>query len=250
MKEKALDLAKRLPVFPCGTDKRPLTPHGFHDASYDPDTINKWWTRWPNALIGVPAGEKFVVVDCDLQHTDAQQWYGKAGLPITRTHVTRSGGRHLLFKPHPAIACSTSKLGPHIDTRGTGGYIIWWPACGLEVLHGQVLADVPEWVVRKLEKPDPPPRTNIVPFAPRTPLPEIGNARVQGVVSTVINAKEGQRNSLLFWGACVIRDMVVSRDLDEIGRQNAVQLLAEAGRKTGLPEIEIVRTILSAIRTA
>jgi hypothetical protein len=28
----ALDLAKRLPVFPCDNDKRPFTAHGFKDA--------------------------------------------------------------------------------------------------------------------------------------------------------------------------------------------------------------------------
>ena len=45
----ALDLAKRLPVFPCDNDKRPFTAHGFKDASNDPDLIRTWWTRWPNA---------------------------------------------------------------------------------------------------------------------------------------------------------------------------------------------------------
>jgi hypothetical protein len=33
----ALDLAKRVLVFPCDKDKRPFTAHGFKDAGTDPD---------------------------------------------------------------------------------------------------------------------------------------------------------------------------------------------------------------------
>ena len=60
---EALKLARKgLPVFPCrAEDKAPLTPHGFKGAAADPDIIHGWWTRWPEALIGVPTGEKFVV---------------------------------------------------------------------------------------------------------------------------------------------------------------------------------------------
>jgi len=72
---EALRLARKgLPVFPCGSDKRPLTPTGFKDASTDPDIVHGWWVRCPDALIGVPTGPRFVVIDLDLQHEDAQQW--------------------------------------------------------------------------------------------------------------------------------------------------------------------------------
>jgi hypothetical protein len=58
VKTAALDLAsKGLPVFPCRKEnKAPYTDHGFKEASTDPATIAEWWTRWPDALIGVPAG--------------------------------------------------------------------------------------------------------------------------------------------------------------------------------------------------
>src|SRR5262249_33431501 len=110
MREAALALAaKGVLVFPCRSDKRPLVEHGFKDASHDPATIREWWRRWPNALIGVPAGHRFVVIDVDLQHREAQDWYARANLPNTRTHVTRSGGRHFLFKPNDLVKCTTSK---------------------------------------------------------------------------------------------------------------------------------------------
>jgi putative DNA primase/helicase len=156
--EHALRLAQKgNAVFPCDNDKSPFTAHGFKDASTDADVIRRWWTRWPNALIGVPTGIKFCVVDVDLQHPEAQEWYGRANLPVTRTHVTRSGGRHLLFRPHDEFRCSAGKIWKHVDTRGRGGYIIWWPAEELEALHAGTVAEVPSWIIAKLNPPPPPP---------------------------------------------------------------------------------------------
>jgi Bifunctional DNA primase/polymerase, N-terminal len=78
MLNEAMELAKHgIKVFPCRPDKAPYIARGFHDASKDPEVIRHWWTRWPNALIGIPTGEKFVVVDCDLQHPEAQYWYSR-----------------------------------------------------------------------------------------------------------------------------------------------------------------------------
>src|SRR5699024_12735745 len=46
-----------VPVFPCVPGgKRPLTRHGFHDATNDPDQAEAWWRKYPNANIGVPTG--------------------------------------------------------------------------------------------------------------------------------------------------------------------------------------------------
>jgi putative DNA primase/helicase len=74
----ALSLIKRgLPVFPCKVDKKPYTANGFKNASIDPDVIVRWWQTWPDALVGVPTGIRFVVLDLDLQHPEAIN--GRAG---------------------------------------------------------------------------------------------------------------------------------------------------------------------------
>jgi hypothetical protein len=248
---KALALARQgLPVFPCRCiDKRPLTENGFKDASVNPDTVNRWWQRWPRAYIGVPTGERFVVIDLDLQHPEALTWLetNRARLPLTRTHVTKSGGRHLLFKPNSKVGCTTSKLGPNIDTRGLGGYIIWWPACRFDVLHGKTLAEVPQWMLEALA----PAPNNVIRFpTPQRTDTSNSDARVQGLVATVANAPEGQRNSLLFWAAMRVYDMLALRELDRPAGANAFDALAEAASRSGLPLIEIRRTIASAARSA
>jgi Bifunctional DNA primase/polymerase, N-terminal len=251
MGAKALTLARQgLPVFPCRCiDKRPLTENGFKDASVNPDTVNRWWQQWPRAYIGVPTGEKFVVIDLDLQHSEALTWLetNRARLPLTRTHVTKSGGRHLLFKPNPRVGCTTSKLGPHVDTRGLGGYIIWWPACRFDVLHSKTLAEVPQWMLEALR----PASSNVIRFpTPQRTEASNSDARVQGLVATVANAPQGQRNSLLFWAAMRVHDMLANRELDRSAGANAFDALAEAASRSGLSLIEIRRTIASAARSA
>ena len=51
------------PVFPVGSNKRPLTPHGFKDATTDERVIRKWWKRWPTAGIATPTGDGIFVLD-------------------------------------------------------------------------------------------------------------------------------------------------------------------------------------------
>ena len=144
-------------VFPCDNDKRPFTARGFKDASTDPDVIRRWWTRWPNALIGVPTGIKFCVVDVDLQHPEAQEWYGKANLPLTRTHATRSGGRHLLFRPHDEFRAAPARFGSTSIRAGAAATSSGGRLRSLRCCTNDMLAEVPDWIIAKLNPPPPPP---------------------------------------------------------------------------------------------
>jgi hypothetical protein len=239
----ALKLAERgNPVFPCKPDKRPYTASGFKNASTDPDVITKWWRLWPDALVGVPTGEKFVVIDCDLQHPEAQGWYfDHAVRLVTRKHCTKSGGRHLLFKPDDRVGCSASKIHPHIDTRGKGGYIIWWPAEGLEVLHADVLAEVPEWMMKSLKPPEPEPE-----YVPQRTVTVRSVCRsIEGIIRTIALAAPGERNAKLFWGASRLKEKA---EQSILSRSDAIGLALEAASRTGLPLTEARRTVASAFR--
>jgi len=236
---------KHIPCFPCREDKRPACPHGFKDASADPKIVWALWRDYPGCLVGVPTGEKFVVLDLDFKHPEAMTWYHETPLPVTRTHVTRSGGKHLFFAPHPLVKNTASKIARGVDTRGEGGYVIWWPQLGFEVMHGNVLAQVPEIILAAFTAPPrPEPR-------PYSGIPDHGNgnseAAVRGILTAVAGAQEGERNNLLNWGAWTLRSMINSGELDYSSGAEARTALLEVGMSIGLPRAEVERTIKSAM---
>ncbi len=223
------------------SDKKPYTEHGFHDASRDEAQIRAWWRQYPEALIGVPTGLKFVVLDLDLQHVEAQEWYGRANLPPTRTHITRSGGRHLLFQPHIAVKNTAGKIWPHVDTRGLGGYVIWWPAAGLPMMHGGVLEPVPAWILKRLH---PPERSNIATRAVRRVLR--GDRDLEPLCLEIMRARNGERNCITYWAACRLAEHVRN---GQLGRNHMIDLVVGSAARCGLPEREARTIALSALRT-
>ena len=156
--QTALALAEEygLPVFPCRPDKKPYTEHGFKDATTNLDTIEEWWRRWPDALIGVPTGKPSNIIVLDVDPAGIP-WYTEhsADLGAGRIHRTRRDGYHLLYRqPAHDIRNSASQLAPGIDVRGEGGYVIWWPAHGCEAIGGiEDIGDAPAWLLERIAKP-------------------------------------------------------------------------------------------------
>src|SRR3712207_2861170 len=174
-------VALGLPAFPCNSDKKPLTEHGFYDAARDPAAIRRMFATPAAALIGVPTGPAsgFVAVDVDVKDGKrGAAWLARhvAALPATRTHRTVSGGLHLLFRqPHGVeIPNSQSGIAPGVDVRGRGGYVIVPPSPGYGVLVDAPLAEMPAWLVEACRKKPPPPTA---PLARRAAL----DARDAGV---------------------------------------------------------------------
>ena len=141
--DAALGLARnyRIPVFPCGKDKKPLTKHGFKDATTDVGQLRRWWTRFPGALIGVPTGSASGLLVIDVDPAGVDFILGEHGdlLDEGRQHNTRRGFHYLFCAPADvSIGCSAGKLAEGVDVRGDGGYIIWWPAAGLRVFGPEI----------------------------------------------------------------------------------------------------------------
>jgi Bifunctional DNA primase/polymerase, N-terminal len=118
--EQALEYAKRVPVFPYRWDgglrlrKTPLIRNGFKGACHDPTTIREWWTRWPQALIGMPTGEisGLVILDVDVKRPEANGFdsledLGHSILTETPIAHTKSGGLHIYFRC-PNETCETA----------------------------------------------------------------------------------------------------------------------------------------------
>lgn len=131
----------QLPVFPCGKDKRPLTEHGFKDATTDEGRVRRWWTRFPDALIGVPTGSASGLLVIDIDPAGMDFILGQHGdlFDKGRQHKTRRGFHYLFRTPADvSIGCSAGKLAEGVDVRCDGGYIIWWPAIGLDAFGPEI----------------------------------------------------------------------------------------------------------------
>ena len=119
-------------VFPL-RGKRPRTAHGFKDATRDEEQINKWWTMWPHADIGIATGASgLVAVDIDPRHGGDQSLYDLQleydDFPETWTVRTGGGGAHYYIeRGRWDIGCSEGNnnggVAPGIDIRATGGYV-------------------------------------------------------------------------------------------------------------------------------
>jgi Bifunctional DNA primase/polymerase, N-terminal len=245
--DQALGLIKNgLPVFPCKADKRPTLAGGFKNASKDADAVRDLWQRGPGPLIGMPTGEAsgLFVIDLDTsRHPEATEWLERNApyLPETREHRTKSGGLHLFFKYPGDLRSSAGKLARGVDTRGDGGYVIWWPSCFGGDHKFRIAAELPEWVIDELT-PKP------TPYQPRSVIGAVNyTATIRGILQTVINAPVGQRNAALHWAACRFGELVAENRLSE---RQAIDLLAHAGCSTGLPHSEVLLTARSGMRKA
>lgn len=126
------------PVFPLvPRGKVPLIAkahggRGHRDATTDEAPIRAWWTRWPLANVGIATGHAFDVLDVDPEHggneTLAALVARHGPLPTTQESSTGSRGRHFLFRPNARVRCSAGRLGPGLDVRGHGGYIVVPPS--------------------------------------------------------------------------------------------------------------------------
>ena len=148
-------------------------------------------------LIGVRTGAQsdFDVLDLDAKHNEARRWWKehRRHLPETRVHRTRSGGLHLLFQHSPRVRCTAGKIALGVDTRGEGGYVIWWPAAGLPILSGAPRAPWPSWLLDLLRPPPAPTGSAAI-------VPD--DRALASLVRVIVAAPTGQRNRMLFWASC------------------------------------------------
>lgn len=241
--------------------KHPLTRHGLQDATTDPSMIRRWWGQWPRANVAVRTGVEsgLVVLDIDLPDGFAslRRLEGRHA-PLGRSLVARtgSGGVHL-FLAHPGdnVAISnraSSVLGPGLDVRGDGGYVIAPPS--RHVLGGTYRwrmdgppQAMPDWLVETLapRRPAEPQR-----LSPRTLVRGGPRACAWAAVAldreteAVRRSPEGLRNHTLNRAAFVLGQIVGGGHLE---RDHVASLLGQAGEDAGLASREIGRTITSGL---
>lgn len=117
--------------------KHPRIPGGLRSATTDAGVIRQWWAQWPDANIGIATGLVSGVFVVDVDHGATKNGYASLGtleaanglLPKALTVRTGGGGLHIyLAMPDAEVRNSASKIAPHIDVRGEGGYVVAPPS--------------------------------------------------------------------------------------------------------------------------
>ena len=255
-------------VFPIAAgSKRPALRENWQDlATTDPDRIRSWWTR-QDYNIGIACGPSgLVVVDLDVDTAAGAREgldgpaSGVVSLELlcrargqrypagTYTVDTPSGGCHLYFTaPATPVRNSAGRVGPLIDIRADGGYVV---GAGSRVgerayaARGDFLPltlPIPGWITGLLTDPPAPPEA-----APPPPLPDGAASRAYALAAfreetrRVAAARPGTRNDTLNRAAFSLGQLVAARLLPPLPVMTA---LADAAAYAGLPADEARRTI-------
>jgi hypothetical protein len=231
---------------------------GVKDATVDPGVIAKWGKEYPQANIGLACGVAtgFIVVDLDPRNgaNETMAELAKKGraFPPCPTARTGGGGAHLLFRYDAKLINSKSKVGPGIDIKTTGGYIVASPSFVKQpsdsigdgnytwVTHPRDIAPprMPIWLSTILT---PPPKPDRSAFTPKTDAPK----SIRSIVDFLTKSHAGDRNNRLYWASCRAAEVVRQRHVSE---GSAVDQLLSAAVSIGLPHKEAIATIISAFR--
>jgi hypothetical protein len=221
-----------------------LVPHGVKDATCNRARILAWWTRHPQANIGLATGHRFDVLDVDgpagaeaIRALAAEHGLRSSG-PLVRTG---GGGWHFYLAPtgpgnvHPAGLA-------HVDWRGRGGYVVappsrhasgrpyqWMTGRDLAVPPGQVPAVLLERLQpRQLRRPTSPVQ---LPAAADGPGDRYGRAAMAEELARVATARRGQRNRQLWESTRNLYNLVATGALDP---REVHQALLAAAERCGL----------------
>ncbi|API58292.1 hypothetical protein BSL82_02370 [Tardibacter chloracetimidivorans] len=252
----AQDFAARgWPVFPCSPEnKQPLVAArrdgegkpirgtgGVSAASCDANQVQAWWTKWPNAMIGLAMGrnglfaldfdpriddETGEVFTLDTLKAELETQMGCA-LPASLAVVTPSGGVHVyLRQPEGEPIRNRGNLPRHVDVRGEGGYVIAPPSSradgiGYRWLRGEDQAEAAEAppvlveILRTKGKGERKPSGDVKRAAQPDVQGQVDDAvrkyamaALDGEIRTVQGAPDGTRNNQLNASAYALGQLV------------------------------------------
>jgi hypothetical protein len=194
------------------------------DATTDQGRIRKWWSRWPDANIGILTGAESGLVVVDVDNKSGKKGSDNlaalaalhGGLPETLT-ATTGNGEHLFFK-HPGVAVknAVSKIADGVDVRADRGYVVAAPS-----LHAngkrytwknadQSPADLPDWLLEMLRENKE--ITNRMQNEERMETEEHAPSTEDS------NIYQGERNQKLFTLGCSLRGQLAMQDGEIVDR--------------------------------
>jgi hypothetical protein len=221
-----------------------LVPHGVNDATCNRARILAWWTRHPQANIGLATGHVFDVLDVDgpagahaIRSLAATHGLHSSG-PLVRTG---GGGWHYYLAPTGLGNVPPAGL-DHVDWRARGGYVVAPPsrhASGhpYQWVMGRdldtPLAEVPAPLQARLERRSPQRSPGPVEL-PATGV-DLGDRYARTALAQelarVTTAPVGQRNRQLWESTRNLYNLVATGVLDQ---REVDHGLLEAAERCGL----------------
>jgi len=220
------------PVFPVERhSKKPLVRwQPYQQRLQTEQEVKNWWERWPEANIGMATGSlsRLVVLDCD--SPDALEIFITSFPEARDTAQAQTGrGRHFYFAWEPGIRTASAILGPGIDLRGEGGFIILPPS-----VHSN--GKIYEWLNDSDPLPLPPPlKQTLTGYFKHEPGFKSGETPSDRI-------RVGQRNTVLTSLAGSMRQ----RGMTEQAIEAALHAENRLSCDPPLPEIE-VKTIARSV---
>ena len=239
-------------VHPCRKDKRPILSAWQKQATTDPDQIRQWWSEYPDASIGCACGPGSGVWVLDLDLPDGPDTIeylakGKEPLPHDMKQQTGSGGLQLFFHYNGTeIRNSSRKVGPGIDVRGDGGYIILppspHPSGGIYkwLKKTRKIPSAPKWLVELvMSRPEP---TNQFLTGVSG---QYGQRALADEIVKLSVASEGYRNDTLNKAAFRMGNLIGGGELEY---DHVFHSLAAIAHTIGLAAAEAKKTIESGLQ--
>jgi len=249
-------------VFPLGHgSKLPAIKggKGFKDATDNPQIIDAWARRYPKCNIAISTGEPsgIVVIDVDPRNggfASISKLAGSGNLfPACPTAKTGNNGRHMYFRLPDGLKSSKDRLGPGIDVKSTGGYVVAAPSWIAPTEAGPggtyqwlvspetiAIPPLPRWAVERLI-----PKAKALPKFETMQTAEAAARSLEGMARKLAAAGQGQRNNLLNWAAYTVGSLIREGKLSSV---LADQRLTQAALAAGLTLPEIKATIASGFR--
>jgi hypothetical protein len=263
----ALEMAaKGRRVMPVGTDKKPLVKDWPQKATTEKTQIRAWFdqTHPPNLAVTSGDASGFFALDVDGPEGQAslaalEQRHEPLKLEEMAIATTPSGWYHFYFQmPAFNLRNSAGQLGPGLDIRANGGYVLVPPSRAIG--HGGQMGDydwfnnkvtltegdlpkAPAWLLNLLQ-PDQQSEAQSPPSVICTAeTTNYGQAALTNQCQQVAAAPVGTRNDTLNRAAFSIFQLVVGGEIED---GEAERRLMEAAEASGLPRPEILATLNSA----
>jgi Bifunctional DNA primase/polymerase, N-terminal len=220
-----------------------LVPHGVKDATTNRARVLAWWSRHPQANIGLATGHRFDVLDVDgpagahaIRSLAAEHGLQSSG-PLVRTG---GGGWHFYLAPTGLGNVRPRDL-EQVDWRGRGGYVVappsrhhsghpyqWATGRDLDIPPGTV----PAVLLERLERRPPQrPAGRELPAVGDGPGGRYARAALTEELARVAAAPVGQRNRQLWESTRNLYNLVATGALDQ---HEVHQGLLDAAERCGL----------------